>query len=728
MNKHSQFALVAILLSLSASAVETRFWSLGDAASMDKGVLRKLALRSDGVVTLAPRSREAADAALPYLLALAADSKGNVYMGGGPGASRSKLLKMDSSGKVSTLAEVDGLQIQALAVDASGRVYAATAPEGKVWRVSSDGKAEVFYEPKARYIWALTFDRGNDLLVATGEPAAIHRVNSSGRGGAFFTSEETHVRSLAVDASGFIYAGTDPGGLVLRVDAKGEGFVLFQSSRREVTALDVDGQKVYALISGLKGSGNAAAAVPAPVVQLPVAGPQPQGAANARPVAPVAPLVTAAPPGGAELVRLENNAAPQVIWTSATEFGYCVKVDEQGKPIIGTGNRGQLIRVDSPVLSTRLLTLNATQITALHRSNGGRMLVATGNTGRVFELGPGAESEGALESQVFDSGSFANWGKMFSRVTGNGGLLMLEARSGNQERTQSGWSAWTPLDNGRIVSPAARYLQFRATMKSSGTASPELLYVDAAYLTRNLPPRMEMIDITPANYRFPATSTYTLGSGNPASLNLPTLSRSGAIAPLPALDLSTSLSTPTMTWARGSVGARWLAGDANNDTMEFRVEIRGEKESDWKLLREKVTERYLSFDSSAFADGRYRLRVTASDAPGNLAGTQLTDAMESDYFTIDNTAPLISGLAASPAGGNLALRWKASDALNNIRKAEYSLNGGDWVLAEATTKLNDALELDYSFTVPRPTNGEVVIAVRVADDNDNHSVMTVLVK
>ena len=97
-----------------------------------------------------------------------------------------------------------------------------------------------------------------------------------------------------------------------------------------------------------------------------------------------------------------------------------------------------------------------------------------------------------------------------------------------------------------------------------------------------------------------------------------------------------------MTWAKGHIGARWLAEDDNGDTLEYKVEIRGVNETAWKLVRDKVRESYLSWDSTAYADGKYVLRVTASDAPSNPPDQALTGVRESDPFLIDNTPPEIT--------------------------------------------------------------------------------------
>jgi sugar lactone lactonase YvrE len=184
------------ILALPAVAGQTRTWTQSEYADFEKGIMKDVSLRSDGLLTLAPRFREVLDTSSAYLWALARDSKGNLYAGGGPGA---KLYRLSPGGEKKTLAELDGLEIPAIAIDAQDRVYAASSPDGKVYRVSPDGKCEVFYDPKTKYIWALSFNKEGDLFVATGDPGAVHRVTPDGHGSIFFQSDETHVRSMTVD-------------------------------------------------------------------------------------------------------------------------------------------------------------------------------------------------------------------------------------------------------------------------------------------------------------------------------------------------------------------------------------------------------------------------------------------------------------------------------------------------------------------------------------------------
>src|ERR1035438_5283009 len=210
------------------------------------------------------------DTSAAYLWALARDSKGNLYAGGGTGA---KLFRIPPGGPGKLLAELDALEIHAIAVDARDRVYVATAPDGKVYRITGNAKPEVFYDPKAKYIWALAFDHKGDLLVATGDHGEIHRVTPDGKGKVFFQSDETHVRSMAVDAADNLIVGTDPGGLVLRVTPAGEGFVLYQMAKKEVTAVAVERDgAIYAAAAGNKQPALPSSPMPVAVPPAPAGG------------------------------------------------------------------------------------------------------------------------------------------------------------------------------------------------------------------------------------------------------------------------------------------------------------------------------------------------------------------------------------------------------------------------------------------------------------------------
>jgi hypothetical protein len=419
--------------------------------------------------------------------------------------------------------------------------------------------------------------------------------------------------------------------------------------------------------------------------------------------------------GGSEVYRIESSGLPQKVWSHPVDVVYAIGFDSHGAPLLGTGNKGTLYRVDSPSLYTALEIVNVNQITSLLSVSDGSLLAAAGNLGKVYRFGPELESEGTVTSEVFDSGSFSLWGRLTPYGDGSKDVR-LESHSGNLDRPRTYWSEW-----GTGTPPAARFVQWRAMLKAVNGMSPILDSVEQAYLPRNVAPRVEEIESTPPNYKFPAPIVAAVLQRAPSTLSLPAMGKrlsgaSSAGASSSSLEGESSLA---MTYAKGWIGVRWAASDSNGDPLMYTLRIRGVNETDWKPLKDKLTERHYTFDSTAYADGEYRIRVTASDQPGNPGGEALSGQLDSSPILIDNTPPMISELIASRVGTELRVKWKARDSQSVIRRAEYAIDGEDWVLVDPVSKLSDAQSLAYSLTIPDVKSGEHTIAVRVTDDYEN---------
>jgi|YNPMSStandDraft_1061717.scaffolds.fasta_scaffold01806_8 hypothetical protein len=738
MNNLMRLAAAGAALAAGVWAVETRLWEHSTRADFEKGTLEGLALRSDGRLTLAPEVRQLLDASAAYLWALAADSKGYLYAGGGSPGGAAKIFRIAPDGATKSFAEIEGFEIQALVVDRADRLYAATSPDGKVYRIGPDGKPELIYEPRTKYIWALAINSKGELFVGTGERGEIHRVGPDGRGGVFAATDETHVRSLAVDAADNLIAGTEPGGLILRIAPDGRPFVVHQTAKREVTAV-VAGRDgiIYAAAVGDKQPVAApslppALPAPAPPTAQPGAAPAPAQAAPERsqPPPPPAPLIRPTVTGGSEVVRIDPEGFPRTVWTDPKEIVYSLAVTVGGELLIGTGDEGKLFRLEAPQEPSRRYTLLATippkQITALVAADDGRIFAATGNVGRVYQFGARLASQGTFESPVLNAEFFSYWGALRYAGAATKGSILFETRSGNLERPHRNWSPWAKVElagtSGRIASPPARFLQYRVRLAGTGNQSPELRRVEIAYLNRNVAPEITRIAFTPPNYRFPPRA---LAVSSPKTLNLPPLAESRTPAPPKPVPVAPAQS---VQYAKGYQSARWLAADDNGDELIFKVEIRGVAESSWKLLQDELTDPYLSWDTTAFADGEYLLRVTVSDRNSNPPEKALSTELVSEPFLIDNTPPEVPRLTATRSGGALRLEWAAADALSPIQRAEYSINGGEWRLAEPVTRLMDSPRLEFVVELNPPPDGEQAIAVRVTDQFDNQRVASVVVR
>jgi hypothetical protein len=434
--------------------------------------------------------------------------------------------------------------------------------------------------------------------------------------------------------------------------------------------------------------------------------------------------------GGSEVYRINPDGSPRKVWFNGQDIVYSIGFDAGGLPLVGTGNRGKIYRLDSDTVSTLLLDASPTQVTGFGRGpKGGDLYAITGNIGKVFRIGPGFEKKGTFESPVLDAGAFAYWGRISYRGLGN---IAVSTRSGNRSHPESNWSPWATLQTdtsaaacdscgaGRAVSPSARFLQYKIDLTpAGGQPEPEVSFVQVAYLPKNVAPVVDAIDITPANYRFP---TQSLSITQSTSITLPAIGQQKSSTPF------TDSSSQTMNYAKGFQGARWLSSDDNDDSLVYRVEIRGVKESGWKLLKDNVKDKLLSWDTAAFPDGEYVLRVTASDSPSNPPDQALTASLVSDPFLVDNTPPRIENLTGGVSGNKLEVRWSAKDARSTIDRAEYSVNGADWVFVDPVSHLSDSPQEEYHLLIDRPSSGEQVIAVRVSDEFDNQAVDKIVIK
>src|SRR3954447_13344049 len=505
-----------ITVCSSAFAVETHVWDQSSQAEFSRGTTKNVSIRSDGRVSLAPATKELDSTSIPYLWAVVQDSKGTVYYGGGaPTGATTKIVALSPNGKPRVFAEVPGLEIHALAVDAQDRLYAAVLPDAKVYRIDSSGKPQLFFDPKAKYVWAMHFDHSGNLFLATGEAGIIYRVGPDGKGEKFFDSEETHVRSMAMDGSGNLMVGTEPSGLVLRVSPKGQSFVLYETGKREVTAVAEHDGLIYVAAVGNKA---APATVTGPPPVLPSTPPPANAAGTPRSGAappslpPSVGSLSASISGGSEVYRIAKDGYAERIWSSPTDVAYAISFDVAGKPLIGTGNKGIIYRIDSDQLSTQLLNMPPTQITAFLSGKDGVTYITTGNVGNLYSLTNSFETTGSLTSEVLDTHDFAYWGKAHLTSTPNGGTVLLEARSGNLNNPGNNWSPWAkvnvPKEGGQIEAPPARFLQYRVTLNCSANASsPDLSAVDIAYLPKNIAPKIGAIEVAPFNYRQPPSNS-----------------------------------------------------------------------------------------------------------------------------------------------------------------------------------------------------------------------------
>jgi outer membrane protein assembly factor BamB len=739
-----------LLIPVPAQAEHTRFWRQSDYSQFEKGTAQGVALRSDGKLMPAPHFAQFSDPNLAYLWALRVDSKGRIYAAGG---SNAKVLRLEESGKATTVFESQELAAQALAIDSHDNLYVGTSPDGKVYKVTPDGQHTVFFEPKTKYIWALAFDSDGTLFVGTGDEGEVFAVAPDGKGSVFYKSDERHARSLIFDGKGNLVIGTDPNGLIVRVEKSkkagkpvpeaGAAFVLYETSKKEITALASDASgNLYAAAIGEKIKGAAVAPLPAaqpampqPNITITVPGQQ----VAVAPQAPVTPQVNIFQPfpalaGGSEVYRIAPDGSPQSLWSSHEDLVYSLGLSSAGKLLLGTGNRGAIIQLEGNDVFSSMAKTASAQVTSFAAGPGATIYVATANPGKVFALGPGYAAEGTFESDTFDAKIFSQWGRLtwWGENGAADGKVSFYVRSGNTSSPAKDWSPWAgPYANASgetVKCPPARFVQWKAVFQSAKGDVPNVSWVSLAYLPKNVAPVIDAIVLEDPGVRaqgFPIVPQQGPGNPAPVPLRLPQTSASAAAAAAAAIAVQEFQQRPkgqlpTQGFVqRGYQSVVWAAHDDNDDELTFSIYYRGEGEKNWRLLKDKIEQRFYAWDTTAMPDGAYILKIVASDAPSNPPDEALTTERESDRFEVANTPPVIQNLRADPSGNEARVRFSAQDAASDIARAEYSLDAGEWQIVFPAGRLSDSRHESYEILCGKLGAGEHTFAVQVYDRFEN---------
>jgi hypothetical protein len=718
------FVCSGIFLTAFAFADGTRTWEQSKFDELTKGTATGVAIRSVGGLELAPAFKLLYATPSTYIWAVAADEAGNVYAATGAPA---RVYRITPDGKATIIFEPQELQVQTLEVAPGGVIFAATAPDGKVYKIEhragakAEAKADsktaekdaskdsakpaldaswsssVYFAPGTKYIWDLLLDKAGNLYIATGDHGEIYKVTAKGEHSLFFKSDETHIRVLALDAQGNVIAGTDGSGLVYRISPIGEGFVLYSAPKKEITALTLDrAGNIFAAGVGEKKGGSAGSGISAAAVMLNMNASAPAAAAPQGPGITITPSPSATPTGpfpfpgggssgGSDIYKIAPDGSPSRIWTSHEDIVYALVFDSHDRLLAGTGNRGHVFAIEGADEFSDLLKAPASQVTGFARAPGGALYAASSNLGKIFSLGPGPENEGTYESDVFDAKIFSRWGRAEFRGAGNVDFL---ARSGNVDNPNRNRKAGKKVGVGKeggMGVPPARYAQWKAVLHA-GAAKPAVDSVILNYLPKNVAPEIDDVTVQ-MGLRY---QTLTKPSGLSLGTDLSGSSVGHFESPVPS------------TRDRDAIGIKWSAHDENDDQLVYSVYYRGDGETRWLLLKDNLTDKAYSCDASLLPDGGYTVKVVASDAPSHSPGEALIAERVSRRFEVDTTPPRIENLTASVEGEQIHVRFRAEDGFSTIRRAEYSVGAGELRYVEPVGRLADAKVEDYDFKVDLP--------------------------
>jgi sugar lactone lactonase YvrE len=727
---------LALPLAAAAWAVLTAatptFWTVATQTEFLKGDVEDLSIDSDGRVFLGPSASLLAETAAPFLWTVMSAPDGTLFAGSG---NEGKVLRVGRDGKLSTFFDAEELEVHAIAPAPGGGLFVGTSPDGKIYRVAADGTSKVFFDPEDRYIWALAVDRDGNLFAATGDKGVIYKVTPDGKGARFYKTSTANVVSLAIASSGELLAGTESPGRVFRLDQTGKAFVLLDSPFKEIHALRVaaDGTIYAAAMSAATSAGDdrPGDTPPSDTGRPPIATVSAEITAMAVVESGVSGASTPSSSirqrrgGRGAIYRIRPDGFWDNVWDTGSDVPYDLLIEPNGSLLVGTGTDGKIFRISGdPTRATLLARAAARQVTALLREPSGRIVGATSNPGKIFSLAADPAKRGTYDSDVRDAGTTASWGVIRWRASSRPTQIQITTRTGNTATPDETWSAWskpyTNADGEQIVSPNARYLQWRAVLTSDGGGTPTLTSVTAAYLPRNLRPEVVSITVHPPGTVF--QRPFSTGELEIAGFEENT-SDGHQPAPAPSApsisaQVSSSPALGRRIYQKGLQTFVWKADDGNDDRLQYDVLYRREGETVWKALKRGLWDPIFVWDTTSVPDGTYLLKIAASDAPSNSPTTALVGEMESATFDVDNTAPVIEVQNSARSGGRASLAFTVRDSQSSVQRVEYSLDASRWRVVYPKDGIPDSRREEFEVTLDENEGGRNVI-IRATDGMNN---------
>lgn len=659
--------LLAICWGSPAFAVGTRKFEFHTLDSLAGGDTKGVQVSTEGIVRPGYDFSRVPLQAATSVFAMLPRADGSTLIATGP---TGRVFRV-AGDVASPYADTGTLAVTSL-VEWRGATYAGTTPEGKVFRLS-EGKAELFAKlPDTSHVWALAVSEdGGSLFAGTGPDGKVFRLAPGGQASVYLETNEQHIVSLAGAAGGVLFAGSSGKGLVYRITGLGRASVLF----------DVPGEEAKALVLGKSGQlyvisndyGDA---------------PEPGKKGGAAGRTPAAPSTSPRPkPGKGVLTRFDLQGRPERMMRHEETHYTALSVDEAGVPYVGTGADGRVYTVDDAHRITMVADLDSRQVGALALPAGRAMQlqIAASDPTLLHRTLSYSGPSSTWTSKVLDAGLVAKFGHVEATAFGR---VELSARTGNTPTPDNTWSPWAALAGARVISsPPGRFLQLRAALLEP---EAELRDIEVAFLTQNLRPVVTEVSVQPKS-----ATVREVKDALPASGGEP-----------PKHDNVLKVS--------------WKVDNFDSDSLRYRLACRREGQSLWRPVThgdDTVTKTEFEWDTLGMPEGKYRVRVEASDESANPPEHTQKHALESAPVTVDNTPPVLESLRVV----GRRLQGRAVDGLGPVARVEVSVDAdGNWRPINAADGLLDSasegIDADISSLVPA---GPHIVAVRVFDESGN---------
>ena len=568
-------------------------------------------------------------------------------------ASEGTIYRAKKGEEAKSIGKVGGFGVSAGTYGKNGEPVFATFGEGSLYRIEN-GQPKLWVSLEAEHIWALAYDaQARVFFAATGPDGKLFRISEDGRATVYFDAEESHLSALAL-CHGHIFVGTGDESRLIEVSAVNQAEVIHDFALTEVRQIAcADGGRIAVV-------------------------------ANQLPVGDVVGRNKSATHGKESGSLFEVTAEREVatLFESENEAIVHMQRNSHGSYLLGTGKKAQLIEV-AGIEHHRLLTEHkARQLTAvLGNVEDGSLVVLSNDPVSLFWQSGAKES--LWTSTILDLGILGKFGKLSASAKGR---VDYSVRTGNTANVSPQWSQWSAWGGSERLNPQpARFLQVRVRL----TGDASLSRLEIPFVTQNLQHAVTQVEIE--------EKVESAKSGKIESSGGPTEMKHSAVRAI-----------------------SWKVNNPDKDELVYRLHYRIEGFEEWVPLQDAndpITAANYKFDTAQLPEGRYQVRVSASDELANPEGNTKTSSADSDWFLVDNTPPVLSQLSYQ----NGRLRVRASDGVGPITRIEVSSPRSKlwWPVVPVDGVFDEATELVDSLLPKELTEDTAWLSVRVYDAAGN---------
>ncbi len=631
-----------------------------------------------------------------HIFSLGLDGEGKLLAG--TGGKAGQLLRFDSNKNREVVFEQEEIKyIWSIVVSADGRIFLGTGPTGKVMMLDKAGAQEVLYQAKEKNILVLTLHEG--VLFAGGdENGLVYRIEPESRKVTIaYDTQHGEISSLVFDEESNLYISTADAGAA----RPGVPLILSNGEKGKTeAAADKKNGKQQGTTGVVTPADQAA---PADANQ-PAADESKQGIAETVPVAGEPAPAPGQPAEGGE-TAVTYQKPPQIRPAATandvyrlTKDGYVVNLfsrplilfdmdyDPAGRELVlGTGNDGQLLQLKIATREAAILydSKVSPQISTVLIKEG-VLYLGTSNPASVLRMEKAFADHGEYISPAIDAEQISQWGRIRMETDiPDGTSLQVCTRTGNtSDPDKGGWQEWTePVAvAGDVVvqSVPGRFLQYRLLFATTqGQSTSVVRDVKLSNLIPNLPPQVQSVEVARdvAKEAGPLPRTFTI---------------------------------------------KWQVVDQNKDKLLYGVYLRPLGSSRWVRLEKELDKPQYVWNSLTAADGRYELKVEASDAADNSPGVQLTGSRISEPVVVDNTPPVVSDLSYHVSGKSVKILGAITDAFSVLTKVDYGVDSAtEWKKVLPEDGIFDSREETIKFEFEILQAGEHLVTLRFEDASGN---------